>query len=1187
MNPEHGNPRRDAINRFQEQFGSEFMQAGDDIAQLESLRDSIGNNFSQPSYDRAYTHVDQERRNNNGRIPDSLLQDPRTKEAIDPIIRALRMANFVGMALTPQGFELNCGPKEKDLLRTLTLNQPPITLETALALRTIVSKAFTRKDYLSTDPNLSELRGDLIHLDGNTANRVMTALRETMGPALPPDMELAPPGQERNFDYDWKTIFSDYLNDRDKDLVEALYSAEGLKKYILEMAQTYNNDMNQISEELRSRIFFTFSKIMSPIDNGDPRKDVHRIMQEQQTGMRGGMGGALSRVIQLLSLLSEDPEIHNLNLQLSRNVFAEEAENRDLNIRQVDGTIKQTTLRKFEFTPEKRNESLPQWLKAMSFELDTERNLKFILHNTKAAATNYDNEQGFWSHFAGQIGNLETKDIMRIRNFPDGDKIEVAVQLFQKLLEEEMAKRDWRTHGDLFQVNSDTNRTNIANNVLRALRIMYANIDTDEQRKEARINAILRWAEGIAYSLDLIPHLTCAAADGVREINRDGKPLYQSPPLPGLDAFDPNTLADQWDAPHLVQLGLFTLNDPHDRRRITPHMALELRDAYIKSFSQGLKPIEDFCKRHQLKTDPKHIYESLPINAFHNLFDVGNPFKQGGWRLRDAVIDGVRYEEIQGAHEMNFIKTWQALEHGGLPLLRDFIKNANNIPGYDSLMKDSSHRDEFFQFIFDKYYARSAAGSYESVLQATRQKAEQTIDEKIKRGIIRKKDRDQEVEKEYVQSYLYGAMGRWLIQASPTKAMRLERTRYTEDGVRAWKKYREKLYTLPEGHYIISKGSEHISDSFDEVVQDLLLAESISVQDAHAVAFKHNQDGKDLADLTDVDYTLNRAKLQQILQTRVYIDPHNQQEQQQRMNAVLKLYDMLEQDYVHNQEAIDSLTEQILSSPMDITRELTFADMIRFGDYNVYKRTIGDIKNAEKYSQLYVDLVGKMVELSYAGKKSRNMNDYVSILSQMQKGLQADASLEYSLEVTERLVQMIIDFHDEGTWDWNLVTDRYKPGATSLSTAHSPRSGWNWQAKEISEFIDALYTAEVFIGPYQPMNMILEYLNEEDDNKDIEVTIPLINKEVTIRAGIIKDIFTYITTEGGVSKNLRTSFGEMSPSRLRQKFGAEIKALNIPWLKLETAPLHKVVNTAPIVLVAVVLLLAYDAMKEEVVDKQQ
>jgi len=583
--------------------------------------------------------------------------------------------------------------------------------------------------------------------------------------------------------------------------------------------------------------------------------------------------------------------------------------------------------------PVSRLNPLPQAksVGASEFMMNVMNNLNHMqsrqeyLHNVRAMFNHPAGEQGFYGQLASYAEKLSGTDIDEMMLLPDGPLVYEAFVLYDKFLDEDFARLDWKHRAGQFSNQLERINTELEREVEESLKREYGN-----KYSEIEIRNAVNVAVGMSRGIFLNEPEKSAYADpmDIDIVTGKSKGLvasYSTNDAMSLTPFNPLHVIMRWGGEHHLNMYYFLpVGEEKMSWKFWDHTKTwDTMKKYTESYLQGRGDLAG---------------KKLLIDELMDICNVGGPLKRKGWRMEYATKD---YYEFDG-DKLNVFKTFKALENIGYEVINDFFKG--HLP--DDFKKSAVTGDKYnlFKYLYENYFLKDKKefdkDEFTDYLKDLR--SEQR--EKAIESIISKKNHpesiDELIETNVTNEFLSRALSYEIAWRFPTKFLRMDRDRLNKDGVSRWRAIQEKMGLT--------------RDEFDKVMKDLTFAETMMRKDmSEAMKEKVKQNPKlKLSEIGEIDNKLTEKKIRDLL-GKVDYGGITEKEKQQRIDRAVDTYKLIWKEYISDKSDkgfIKEISSEIDKYPFTFGLEDTDFSFMTFrgAGPRIIPRAIGDIGRMER-----------------------------------------------------------------------------------------------------------------------------------------------------------------------------------------------------------------------------------------------
>lgn len=869
-----------------------------------------------------------------------------------------------------------------------------------------------------------------------------------------------------------------YLSlDEEFKLVEAMNKPEDFVNYIKNNVIPDVNRLNPgisndklgelVSEEIRSRITQIFSKLYSKLDREKPQEFFDQIVQQDfykgilTTSLE--LKGKISTLMSYFSSSQGEVLLHNT---LHDFHFYKKSDNKirveDVPVKTKDwvldatGKLVQREVIKpryiIEPLMEPKQIHFHDFIHYLEITVDNYIELRKYTHNGKAVFYHpVDSQKGFWSQLAHFSEEMPQEGYDSAFLLPDGDIFMQALHLYDKCLDEQFAAQDWRHTPHMFTNERNDYHTRLENDVLGRLRIMFK----DRNISDDRLVAALSMAVGASRAMFLNEVEKAAYADVHLNIEKgmgesaaftsyylqDQNPLVAFNPMHFWFRFQ--TEGSNFNPIYFIPVEGEDLRNMHtwDHKVVWKNM-----QKYRDSFLQGKKVM------------PKG--QTLLADFVINIGNVGGPFKRGGWRSENWFKG---YMEYIGGNvtKLDHLKTWKNLENIGYEALSELV---NKRMQYKNLLSGDgvTQRNDFFRYIYRRFFDPPAGSDDATIdnlvnsrLRKLREQAKEEVYKNIRENKFRPDDVNQEIEIEVMKIFLNQTLNRVIAFRMPTKFLRMDRDRFSDDGESRWRKIAKKMGLNTE--------------KFDEVMKDMLLTESLlrqRVSKNMRDRLSSSPKGTELFEICDsvydtFNYRITEANIRTLLAGKL---------DGTKIENVVRLFNTIKAEYL-----VDDANHQFINNfnlnktPYPYTFALDEIDMsfISFSAAGprVLARAIGDVANTEMNVQKIITdfpkLLHQVALAGGAGKK--DFSEIVKAIKQVKDATTGILGPDDAAKIAHHMAGMAINYFKKDTAAKTALGIGHIGAKSSIAAEIAGRAGvvMEWESKDIDKFCIALESNDI------------------------------------------------------------------------------------------------------------------------------
>ena len=602
------------------------------------------------------------------------------------------------------------------------------------------------------------------------------------------------------------TAFVEYLEDLSnrtpdgkKDPIKVLEEKNKIKEHIKRYYETNHKDFEpgdslekqvekhwgeMVSEQMNWKVSDVINQLFLELQSKSPHKFYEEIMQSDpfygpnaiQLRIQAALNALMTKVGQL-EKDTNDP----LHQRLEKLNLYRHAESQEKHIEERDGK----TYPRLKPIPFGEKIKTSDFIKYVGMTIDHTIHKAEYFHNSRAIYGHPAGEKGFYNQLGGFAEMLKGTDIDEILMLPDGQQIMQAYQLYEKMLEEDFASLDWRHRPDQFQNQLERVNSKLEGEIIKQLMDFYPDLP------ETRITNIVNAAVGISRGVFLTESEKSAYADPVDSEGSGMVASYSTNDAASLNVFNPLHNALRWQGEHNWNMMYFmpVAGQPGmwDHSKAWGNMA-KYMDSFIAGKGRGTGK------------------DKLPVlfaDAMMDINNVGGPNKRKGWRMSYSLDGHYIWDKD---NTINAPETFKAMEAIGYEAIANFIDT--DLMGKDLLKASEStdpgqakERKDLFRYIFKKYFSDNPDKFQESELDnylaKLRVQGEKNTLAKIKKNkgttsngeeSIIDGSWDDQVTYETSKLFMKNAKAYYVAARMPSKFLRMDRNRFTEDGISRWER---------------------------------------------------------------------------------------------------------------------------------------------------------------------------------------------------------------------------------------------------------------------------------------------------------------------------------------------------------------------------------------------------------------
>lgn len=951
--------------------------------------------------------------------------------------------------------------------------------------------------------------------------------------------------QERDpFNEIWSTYFANYFNPiEDKTFVKAIFDPELFKSYVDDrkgkVAEKMGMDKNssevgmKVSKDIENNIVELFGKLYTRLDHERASEFFEQI--EQQDVMRGILPVKYMLKNRLINLATA---LHDNDIGLYRDgEMAQGTE--DIPFKNKDGTITHKPRVIISPYPRPKQCSTADFLHYIDQKIDTYIDARKFTHNARAIFLHpVDHEKGFYAQLAQFAEQMTTVDFDQMFLLPDADIFQSALTLYDKHVDEMFAKNDWRHSPTMFQQKLGEIRSQLESQVLDHLKELYKG----EEISEARLEAALTMAVGASRGMFLTEIEKSALADP--HVGEDGTITYASyynNDTSALNALNPMHTFFRFQGTRSTDPILFmpVEGGPDFKGSVFS----DHRDLYKKM--QGYK--ESFINGRGGKNSELKSGEVLFADYLVNIGKVGGPLERKGWRT-SFILQPLYYKDKVGIGEgkqsvevYDYVNSWKRFENIGYEVIEDLVAKlpSSPFPGSGQFVKAReggsgpanaryvAQKKELFDYLYTRYFKDSGEGDANHYLKSIRGKMEGKVWDDIKAGKPAPDNVEDEIETRTTMEFLNRTLARLVAQRIPSKILRVDRNRLSEDGTSRWRKIAEEMFPRV-------KAGDQQSEQFDVVIKDLMFAEQllrkrVSERMREIKKLPENEHYK----FGEVPYELTQEVVRELLRGSGY--------EESKIQNACTLLSKIEAKYTHGKDGakfLDSTLLNMIKAGGVVSRDYKFTfgleelDMSfipwRAAGNRLLPRAIGDISTVEKnVAGEIMKLPATLNQMAIDGK--HDFSPVLEICEKVYKAMEGIIAPDYANRLVHHIAALTIQYYKKDSrarWAYGLFGVGKKNSLAAERAGGSSRV-WEWDSTDIDRFCVALESRSIL--PREPYNPT----NPKPGYAPVYINIPLINKTIKLPESLFK--------------KRRPDF-EWSIKRLRDKFGGNWKDITFDYV---------------------------------------
>lgn len=672
--------------------------------------------------------------------------------------------------------------------------------------------------------------------------------------------------------------------------------------------------------------------------------------------------------------------------------------------------------------PEFKEIALSEYVQSLISNLGHWRHRSEYLHNARAIFNHPSHgDKGFFANLGGYAENLSGTDIDEMMLLPDGPIVFDAFVLYDKLVEEEFASQDWKHRPNQFTNSLEEVNTKVEREVINRLQKLYNNETIDTIRHA--VNS----AVGMARGVFLTETEKSAYADAVDPKGGGMFASYATNDATALQTFNPLHVMLRWQGEHM--LPMFYFMDVKGSGTVWNHEKTWKNGAtYLKAFMEGRGDIQG---------------KDLFIDQLVDNMNVGGIMKRKGWRMTYSLEGHNVYKP--GTDKLNYLDTFKAMDAIGYEAIFDFLqtKVSKDIMKAKSGSEKAQEMDGLFKYIFDRYFVPlDANANYQDYMKQLRGRGEEKAKEFLKeKGKLNGSSFEEEINIQTGMLFIENALAREVALRFPSKFLRIDRDRYTKNGVSRYSEIQREL------------GMSR--DVFNDVMRDFSFAEMLlrkemteSIKNAYYL-----RPDKGLKEITNYEYQLNDKTIARLLKGRA---------DESRIQEVIKLWNKmrepgkcLSKEFL-DKGAYDAIKNYKFTFGIEDT-DFTLMAMRHTGP-RMIARSINDTAQMEKITPWIIGMPKLLNQIATNGKR-----DFSPVIEYLQKAQDAFTSVHGTGDAGDfryiyKIASAVIQYFKKDTAAKPFLGLFRFGKRNSIAAEYAGRSTavWEWDARDIDRFIVSL-----------------------------------------------------------------------------------------------------------------------------------
>lgn len=881
----------------------------------------------------------------------------------------------------------------------------------------------------------------------------------------------------------------------------------------------------KVSERMNEKVSEVINQLFLELQQKSPNKFYEEIMQEDifqgpgmiQKRIQSAVNSLMTKIGQI-EINKDDP----LNSRLEKLQLYRHAADKPY-IDERDGK-KYPRLKPL---PYGEKISTSDFIQYLNTTIDHTIHKAEYFHNSRAIYGHPAGEKGFYNQLGGFAEALRGTDIDEIMLLPDGQYIMQAYQLYEKYLEEDFASLDWRHRPDQFQNQLERVNSKLEIEIFEQLRDFYP-----ELTKE-RVRNIVNSAVGISRGMFLTEAEKSAYADPV---DADGKGMvasYSTNDAASLNVFNPLHNALRWQGEHNWNMMYFMPVGGQPGKAWDHKNAWNNMAQYMDSFVAG----------HGRKGELPELF----ADAMMDINNVGGPNKRKGWRMNYS-FDG--HYVWDPDNTINAPETFKAMEAIGYEGIAHLI---NSDEMWSKMLEatektnpaQAKERKDLFRYIYKRYFCEDQnkfqESDLDSYLAKLRIQGEKNTLEKIKKNkgttsygeeSIIKGSWEEQVAYETSKLFLKNTLAHYVAARMPTKFLRIDRNRFTENGVSRWERIQKELNK--------DKGWD-ITD-FDLVMKDLTMTEmlfrrEISEQIREQMSFNQDWTLNKIDEINNLPHRLNEETIRKLLAKDSR--EKNVFKSEDEIQRVVDLWKHINNDYNKEQFLDDKGATKIIDYKFTFGLEDTDISLIPYRGTGprMIARAIKDTGSIEAtVTPWLLKMPDVLSEIAVSGK--HDFTPIIEYLRAAKKAINDVHGSEGAQEFVYKVAGTVINYFKKDAMAKPLFGLFRLGQRNSIAAEYAGRSSavWEWDSRDIDRFCVALESYRLLpLNPY-----------DSNKTKRAEFKDGKLVKEAKFIGGDLEDRWIklpFLKNPIRFGKKRHVDF-KYNGAKLRKEHGADWKAIS-------------------------------------------
>ncbi len=843
----------------------------------------------------------------------------------------------------------------------------------------------------------------------------------------------------------WEYYFSEHFEPKDVSIINALFSVESFDEYVglvkdriigkmreSDISASKEEVSKKVSEALEKEVVLKISELYISVDKNRPDETFEDLinanfMKSVKTSYEI-IKNKLTQLEKKLARISKTGELpENLkNLLFFKKVSVEELKEVEVSHKKGDKDIVSSSYstRPYPIAVSKES-SISDFVHYVESQADHYMNLRKYLHNATVIFKRGKGEHGFYAGLAEYAKQLSNSDIDSFMLLPDSDLFMAAHNLYIKHLTNFFARHDWIHQPGTFSTDFFEVNTEVEESVMEDLKKIFPNIKNNE---DWRLQRALKLGVGISRAVTLSEVEIAAYADPAVKAGKTPKDVtfesYYISDSAALTAFRPSSNIERFWPPDIARGPLlfspvsgFTKDRTWDHNKLWKKMK-QWQESYING--------NDF--------EGSKKEEMLMIDALQNIGKVGALEFRSGWRFQRGYESWLKF--IGKTGNVDMLESWKQIENIGYLILKNFGEDKIIHGDKDFLTggKDGSRiaeRDAFFEYLNEKYINFNPMTG--------------EVNTSLSTEIAEIRNKNKGISNEKLYKYLLSkAYFGSLRNRIPTYFIRLDRTRFTKDGIRAYEEIRRNF----------GEGWDNVRmDSAMRSLSDVETGLRIDVSGQMKKQLASTPDGKNLAN-PNIKYILNEQYIRSYL-GEMLKDSGNVSSQ---IEDAVKLYKYINEKYLNNSDFANEKINMLNDGKFPYTlaveeHDRSFVAYRGSGDTPLYRALNDTAQIEQKVSEQVASYIESLRDISIDPK--HDMGPLIKTLSEMRTQISILHGDATAWKQTSYLVGMTINYFRKDSQGKGILgfvnMDRKNSIAAEVVGTH--RGVWEWENPEIHKFI--------------------------------------------------------------------------------------------------------------------------------------